>query len=177
MEDKEIQAIAAVNAALKDLSDDERFRVIQWVANKYVQTTSPLKVASPPSAAQPAGLHEGESGSEEEHDQLTSYDTFAEMLDASGASKEGEFFVIAAYWLQVVKGEETWKSYEVNKLLKDTGNQIDRISNPIRALSNTKPRVLVQISKNATSAGKGSKVFKLTTEGVKRAERMLGKAE
>lgn len=178
-EDKEIQAISKVNAALKDLSEEERYRVIQWVANKYVQNATPLKLAGPAVVDAPIGVIEGKADAEEgdNQDEPQAYDTFAEMLDASGASKDTERFLVAAYWLQTIMNEATWKSFEVNKLLKDTGNQIDRISNPIRGVTSGKPALVVQVSKNSTSKGQGSKTLKLTTEGVKKVENMLGRTQ
>ena len=176
-EDREIQAISAVNVALKDLSEEERFRVIQWVANKYVQNTAPLKLAGSAVVLPPAAIESGDEIDEEQvGDEPPAYDTFAEMLDASGASKDSERFLAAAYWLQVIKGQQSWKSFEVNKLLKDTGHRIGNIGHPIQALSKTKPAFVVQVSKHATSAGKGSKVLKLTSEGVKKVAGMLSKA-
>lgn len=177
-EDREIQAISKVNAALKDLSEDERYRVIQWVANKYVQNMAPLKLAGSAIVTPPTGIIEDGGDAEEDQgqDEPQTYDTFAEMLAASNAGKDTERFLIAGYWLQVTKGQQTWKSFEINKLLKDTGNKIDNIGNPLRDLSKTKPAQVIQVKKNATSNGKGSKTLKLTTEGVKKAEEMLGKS-
>ena len=176
-DDREIQAIAAVNSALKNLSEEERFRVIQWLANKYVQNTQYPKIVDVSRTKSLAGIPESGSEAEEEDAQVQTqtYDTFAEMLDATGADKETERFLVAAYWLQVVGNEVTWKSFEINKLLKDTGNQIESISNPVRALSKAKPALIVQVSKNSTSKGKGSKTLKLTTEGIKKIEAMLSK--
>ena len=112
----------------------------------------------------------------EEQEMTQSYDTFAEILDASGANKDTERFLIAAYWLQIVNGETTWKSFEVNKLLKDTGNQIGTITTPVKTLSGAKPALVVQVSKKSGASGKGSKVLKLTSEGIKKAKAMLGQA-
>lgn len=181
-EDRELQAMSQVNAALKALSEDERYRVMQWAANKYLQNSVPLKIAGPaPVVGAPAGVIDAGADAVTDTDivddaQIT-YDTFAEMLDASGANKDTERFLIAAFWLQAVKGEPTWKSFEVNKLLKDTGNQIAAITSPVKVLSKTKPAQVVQVSKNTSSSGKGSKVMKLTSEGVKKAKAMLGQVQ
>lgn len=184
-EDRELQAMSQVNAALKDLSEDERYRVMQWAANKYLQNSVPLKLAGPaPANVAPVGVIDAGADTvadadivDDAKDEAQTYDTFADMLDASGANKDTERFLIAAYWLQVVKGEQTWKSFEVNKLLKDTGNQIAAITSPVKVLSKTKPAQVVQVSKNTSSSGKGSKVLKLTSEGVKKAKAMLGQAQ
>lgn len=182
-EDREILAMSQINTALNGLSEEERYRVMQWAANKHLQNTPALKLAVPPTVTPPAGLMDNNAGTDTEtgdhqaKDEAEAYDTFAEMLDASGASKDIERFLMAAYWLQVVKQQANWKSFEVNKLLKDTGHQIDNVSNALRDLSKkskTRPALVVQLSKNAASSGKGSKVLKLTTEGIKKAAQMLG---
>ena len=179
-EDLELLAMSQVNAALKDLSEDERYRVMQWAANKYLQNSAPLKLASPtPMRADVIDANvvdaDDDTGKNTEEEHV--FDTFAEMLDASGADIDNERFLIAAYWLQATKAQPSWKSFEINKLLKDTGNQVENIGNPVRALSKTKPAQVIQVSKNPTSAGKGSKTLKLTTEGIKKAEQMLGRSK
>lgn len=181
-EDHELQAMSQVNAALKDLSEEERYRVMQWAANKYLQSAVPLKLAGPaaPAAAAPTAMLDAEvtmadDDGNEEYDEAATYDTFAEMLDASGADTDAERFLVAAYWLQITNEQVSWKSFEINKLLKDTGNQINTIGNAVRDLtkkSKTKPALVVQVSKN--TSGKGSKVLKLTSEGVKKTKTMLG---
>ncbi|GEM_PF-1590090 len=186
-EDRELQAMSQVNAALKDLSEEELYRVMQWAANKYLQNTAPLKLAGPTAVAPPAGVIVASAntvddadtveGEAKDNEEVRVYATFAEMLDASGANKDTERFLIAAYWLQVTKAQPSWKSFEINKLLKDTGNQVENIGNPLRSLSKTKPAQVIQVSKNTTSTGKGSKTLKLTTEGVKKAEQMLNRGQ
>lgn len=173
MEDKEIQAIASVNDALKDLAEDERYRVIQWLANKYVQNMPPLKVATPTAATSQQELIGTGENTDEAVVEDTAYETFAELLDASGAEKEAEMFLVAAYWLQVISGADKWKSFEVNKLLKDTGNQIDTISNSIRTLEARKPKPIIQLKQTSGPKRAGSKEFKLTSEGIKAVEKML----
>lgn len=182
-EDRELQAMSQVNAALKDLSEEERYRVMQWAANKYLQSAVPLKLAGPTATA-PAAMFDAEvtianDDGDEEHDEAATYDTFAEMLDASGADTDAERFLVAAYWLQITNEQASWKSFEINKLLKDTGKQINTIGNAVRDLtkkSKNKPALVVQVSKNTSSSGKGSKVLKLTSEGVKKTKTMLGLA-
>jgi hypothetical protein len=184
-EDRELQAMAQVNVALKDLSEDERYRVMQWAANKYLQNSVPLKLASPaPAVGTPAAVIDANVADDaaeddsEDRDEEQTFATFAEMLDASGADTDAIRFVVAAYWLQVTNEHADWKSFEVNKLLKDTGNQINTIGNALRDVtkkSKTQPALVVQVSKNAVKGG--SKVLKLTTEGIKKVKAMLDQAQ
>ena len=176
MDDKEILAMSNVNEALKNLSEEERYRVIQWVANKYYSPNMPPVKVAGPTSFNPVKEIEDNSDATDDDATNNAYGTFAELLDATGATKEPEMFLAAAYWLQVIKGSEKWKSFEINKLLKDTGNEIQTISNPIRTLEGRKPKPIVQLSQATTASKRGSKEFKLTTEGVKTVEAML-KAE
>jgi len=181
-DDHELQAMSQVNAALKVLSNDERYRVMQWAANKYLKTTVPLKFAgpivpteiTPPAALDIGVVTSDDADDDKEHDETPTYDTFAEMLDASGADTDSERFLVAAYWLQITNERGDWKSFDINKLLKDTGNQIATISNAVRDVtkkSKAKPAMVVQVSKSAAKGG--SKVLKLTTEGIKKVKTML----
>lgn len=176
MEDKEIQAIAAVNTALKDLAEDERYRVIQWLANKYVVAGMPqMKIANPTLVA---GQQSDEVTDTVEviDDEKPVYDTFAELLAASGADTETKRFLVAAYWVQVVSGNERWKSFQVNNELKNTGNQIETIGNATRPLLAQKPAPIVQLAKKSSASGHGTREFKMTTAGIELVEKML-KAE
>ena len=181
-EDRELQALSQVNAALKDLSEEERYRVMQWAANKYLQNTVPLKFANPVATTDitsPAVLDMGvatpdDADNGKDLDGTPTFDTFAEMLDASGADTDAERFLVAAYWLQITNERGDWKSFEINKLLKDTGNQIATIANAVRDVtkkSKAKPALVVQVSKSSVKGG--SRVLKLTTEGIKKVKSML----
>jgi len=167
-EDREIQAISKVNAALKELTEDERYRVIQWVANKYVQNATPLKVAGPTEVNPHAGMIEGvvdvvnARGQEEPQD----YDTFAELLEATGAEAQADLLIAAGYWLQVVKGAAQWTTREANNLLKPTGLGIDRMDNLIPKVIAEKPKRLIQVAKNKSAAGHGHRQLKLTDIGI-----------
>lgn len=175
MDDKEILAMSNVNEALKNLSEEERYRVIQWVANKYYSPAMPpVKVAGPTLINSVGNIGAGANEEEEtEEEPEASYVTFADLLDATGAKIEADMFLVAAYWLQVIGKAEKWKSFEINKLLKDTGNEINKISNPIRTLEARKPKPIIQVSQTATASKRGSKEFKMTAEGIKTVTAML----
>lgn len=177
MEDKEIQAIASVNSALKDLAEDERYRVIQWLANKYVQNMPPMKVAAPAQQDTQVLLPDGDGMDESAPSSSDSqpYETFAEFLDASHAEVEADQLLVAAYWVQVVGNKASWKSFEANKLLKDTGNQINRVSNPLRDLEKRDPKPIVQLRQSTGEKKRGAKEMKLTSEGIKNVKEMLAR--
>jgi len=172
MEDREIKALASINDTLKALDEGERYRVIQWLAGKYVQGMHSQVSGYKPTV----GVIEADSAIKVNTDGMApDFATFAELLDASGAATDAERLLAAAYWLQVIEGKPSWKSFEVNKLLKDTGRSI-KTSNALRDASkrtSASPAKVVQVSKSASTSGNGSKVLKLTSEGIKKVKAML----
>jgi len=170
-EDRELQAMSHVNAALKDLSEEERYRVMQWAANKYLQNTVPLKFAGPaaPTVATPAAVLTTSINEDttKDYDEVPAYDTFAEMLEATGAEAQADLLIVAGYWLQIVKGAAQWTTREANNLLKPTGLGIDRMDHLTPKVIAEKPKRLIQVAKNKTTTGQGHRQLKLTDIGTK----------
>lgn len=167
-EDKEILAISQVNAALKDLSEEERYRVIQWVANKYVQNTAPLKLAGPTVPGSSAPVIEAATDDQDEQTEKEplTHGTFAELLAAVGAAADADLLVVAGYWLQVVNGADQWTTREANNVLKPTGYGINYMSNLFPKVLNEKPKRLLQVAKNKSVTGQGHRQLKLTDIGI-----------
>ena len=166
-EDKEILAISQVNAALKDLSEEERYRVIQWVANKYVQSTTPLKLAGPTVPGSSATVIEATAAVQDEQAKEVplTHDTFAELLEAVGADAGTDLLIVAGYWLQVINGAAQWTTREANNVLKPTGFGIDRMDNLLPKVLSERPKRQLQRAKNKTAAGQGHRQLKLTDIG------------
>ncbi len=171
-DDKEILAISKVNAALKDLSEEERYRVIQWVANKYVQNTTPIKLAGPTIANPAPGVIEATANINGTDTQI--YDNFAELLEATGAEAPADLLVVAGYWLQIVKGAAQWTTREANNTLKPTGLGIDRMDNLLPKVLGEKPKRLIQVAKNKSAVGQGHRQLKITDIGIKWVKDRLG---
>lgn len=167
-EDKEILAISQINAALKNLSEEEQYRVIQWVANKYVQNTSSLKLAGPTVPGSSATVIEGTTVVQDEqtNNAPLTYDTFAELLEAAGADAGADLLIVAGYWLQAVKGATHWTTREANNVLKPTGLGIDRMDHLLPKVLSEKPKRLLQVAKNKSATGQGHRQLKLTDIGI-----------
>ena len=172
-EDKEIQAIVAVNTALKGLTEEERFRVIQWLANKYVTNQTPVQLTPRPVAGNAILPDAVEDGDEADKSEEQAFETFADMLDVSGADKPADRALVAAYWIQVVLGEASWKTSQLNAILKETGHFIERMDSASKSLLESKPAKAIQVAKASTASGLGHKTLKLTTHGVKEAKKMI----
>lgn len=161
--DSELAAMKVIGETLAPLDDEMRGRVIQWTLSRF---PTELKVAD---THQELPNNEAPSV-----DSAVTYDTFAEMLVASSADSRPENALMAAYWTQVIQGNETWKTFQVSKLLVDTGNGDVNLSRALDALIKTKPQQLVQTGRPNTSKGKGNKSFKLTFAGISAAKQLLG---
>jgi hypothetical protein len=177
MDDKEIEAMATASKALKDLSEEERTRVIQWLAAKYMNAY-PVNQSTPRNSKQLVGSASDQPAQDEDESDGLLFDTFAEMLDSATATTATGRALIAAYWIQTVEGQDSWKSFELNKILKETGNFDDHLTESLRSLREAKPTKVIQVNKPSTEKGKGHRIMKLTTHGVKEAEKLLhmGKA-
>jgi len=161
--DSELNAMKVIGETLSPLDDEVRGRVMQWALSRF---PTDLKVVD---AQQELPDNEVQSVST-----AASYDTFAEMLVASTADSRPENALMAAYWTQVIQGNETWKTFQVSKLLIDTGNGDLNLSRALEALIKTRPQQLVQTGRPNTSKGKGNKSFKLTFAGINAAKQLLG---
>jgi hypothetical protein len=178
MEDRELEAMAKANAAVKDLIEEERVRVIQWLAAKYMTnyTAASPRAAAASNSIALAGGADVDDEDDEAGDAIQHHGSFAELLAASTSDTPVNRVLLAAYWLQVVEGSESFKTFALNKILKDTGYFDDNINVKLRSLRGTKPAKIVQLAKTSTGGGKGHRTMKLTTYGVSEAENLLGKS-
>ena len=169
MEDRELEAMAKANAAVKDLIEEERVRVIQWLAAKYMANYSASRTPSG-TLASGGGASEGM----QEDDDLRKFGSFAELLAGSSSNTPMNRVLLAAYWVQVVEGADSFKTFELNKNLNDTGYFDDNITKKLKSLRETKPAKIVQLAKS--NVKQGHRTMKLITYGIAEAEKLLGKS-
>ena len=81
-----------------------------------------------------------------------------------------------AYWFQVQQGQEEWDSFVVHKELKHLGHQSTNITRDLGVLMNRTPRLVMQVRK-AGSTKQARKRYKLTREGIRGVEKMIGASE
>lgn len=174
MDDRELEAMARANAAIKDLIEEERIRVIQWLAAKYMGNYSPQH-SSTSNVLGPGTEADKRDTDTPEGDDSDGFDSFAEMLASSSSDTPVNRVLLSAYWVQVVEGADSFKTFELNKHLKDTGNFDRNIADKLRSLRGTKPAKIIQLAKANTGAGKGHRTMKLTIHGISEAEKLLGR--
>jgi len=170
MDDIELQAMSKANDAVKNLAEEQRVRVIQWLGARYLTSLSPRIITSGPSA-----LIEPETPGAIEEEQAQDYDSFAEMLAIVNNDQMStpDRLLLAAYWLQVKEKNEKWQGYQLTKLLKPAGFPLDH---PIRSMENlmsTRPAKMFQNGRDA-SKGRNAEFYSLTPIGISAAETIIG---
>ena len=166
-EDKEVSAMAAVNAALTGLELDAAARVLRWAADRY-------KVTLPVAAGRGSGGGKGAGSSEEAEERggNQEYEHFSDFYDAADPTTEADRVLVAGYWFQVLKGQGELESQALNKELKQTGHAVTHMPHALDDLMKAKPRLMIQLKKKGTTR-QARRKFKLTTEGVKKVRGML----
>lgn len=154
-DDPELTAMSSVARALDPLDDDEIERVLQWAADRFGvagKTFSPTD----------------EQGVDRD------YDSFADFFVAADPDLEYEKALVAGYWYQVVEGKDELKARTVNSALKDLGHQISKITRAFNNLIDQDPSLVVQTRKTG-STKQATKRYKLTAEGIRKVEEMVGR--
>ena len=160
----ELKAMGQLEAALKDLTHEERARVLQWGNARFT-----FVVAAKPKVGMPGkGDQQTDSGDTDG----TTYQDFATFYDAAAPSVDGDRALVGAYWLQIHEGAPDVEAQTVNTSLKHLGHGIGNITRAFENLKAMKPALIVQTRKDGSSQ-QARKKFKVTSEGKKAVERML----
>ncbi|MYA08587.1 MAG: hypothetical protein F4060_11220 [Holophagales bacterium] len=102
------------------------------------------------------------------------FGTFAELFHAAGAPvQNAEKALVGGFWLQVCQGAaDGFKSYMVNRELKEAGFAISNITNAFSSLQARKPALVIQTGKTGAGAH-ARKLLKLTTAGIAAVDKMI----
>jgi hypothetical protein len=168
MNDPELAAMEAISTALDTLDDPTRERVLRWARDRY-GAARPTAVRETANA--PAGFGRSEVLPREQViNQLTDV---ADVYAATNPSTDAEKVLVVGYWFHAVRGETELDSYTINTELKNLGYPVGNVTRAVTILASSVPRLVVQ-TKKAGSTQQARKKFKLTVEGMKRVEQMLG---
>ncbi|MCF8363758.1 MAG: hypothetical protein K9G70_14160 [Prolixibacteraceae bacterium] len=182
--DPEIEAISKSYDVLKDLDDNSKKRVIQWLVSKfnladefYSSKVHFKKNEEPKVLTHKANNEEQEeieaevvgSTNEEEIEYYSSVADFFAKINPSSGSKKA--LTIATY-LQVTKNLPDITGYEINKELKHLGHASKNITVDIKNLIQTKPQLMIQTRKDGTSQ-QAKKKYKVTDAGLKHIKEIL----
>lgn len=90
-----------------------------------------------------------------------------EALCAKVAPKTAiQKIVTAAWWLETKEGKESWKSFEVNKLLKSIGIKVSSVSGTLAIEGKKEDSKVVVLDKSGDSM-QARKTFRLSENGFK----------
>jgi hypothetical protein len=163
--DREVTAIARVNAALVGLPPEVQHRVLHWANQKFGVAQAP---APPAPRKPPASEHGEEPGGAAEQ----GFPDFASLYDATNPNTNADRALVAGYWLQVVQGNADWTGFDANKELKHMGHGTDDITGALTQLIDSTPRYVLQTHKSG-QARQARKKYKVTHEGVRRVKQMI----
>jgi hypothetical protein len=101
------------------------------------------------------------------------FESFPELLSASGAKTDVMRALVAAYWLQFGPDKQSqFVSHSVNELLNDTGHKVKNITDVLSSLKEKKPSLVVQVAKKG-STKQARKTYRVTSPGRTKVEEML----
>lgn len=167
--DQELAAMQSVVAAFEPLHPDARKRVFDYVIARLglSPVKQPMDRREPPSPA--------DSEQPEVPAQSPEFATFAELHDAAQPATQADSALVAGYWLQVVRGGESFEGFAANKELKNLGEGASNITASINVLKNQNPALVIQLKKSGTSK-QARKTYKVTVAGIKRVQAMMREA-
>jgi hypothetical protein len=158
MGDEELEAMSQIRALLEPFDESARKRVLEWVAARFDLGAPTLTAVKE---------------DEERDDQLSD---FASLFAEADPKTEPEKVLVAAYWAQVVGGNDALDSQSLNRELKNLGHGIGNVTAALTSLISRKPRLVMQVRKGGSSR-QARKSYRLTLEGIKRVQQMTGKQE
>lgn len=169
MGDPEIDAMAAIADALADLEAESRDRVLRWAADRYGVT-----ISTGGRQAVGGGVNGGSPrvAAEEIAGEVPGYQHFAELFAAASPKSNEDKALVAAYWIQVHEGHESWASRLLNAELKNLGHSIPNITDALSSNMRKKPQRVIQLKKSGNSR-QANKTYKVTHEGLAYVQGML----
>ena len=152
--DLELDAMASVTTALKELDEQTAARVLRWALDRFHVSTKENKEAN---GEEEPGLN---------------FKELPVLYDAANPTTDAEKTLVVGYWLQQIEENENFDAQSVNSKLKHLGHRVGNITRAFDALKDENPRLVLQIEKSG-STKQARKKFKLTVEGIRKVKNML----
>lgn len=159
----EFEAMKKIEETLSALDEGQRTRTLQWVWSRFADGTSFSKSGFTKATGSASASTQTAQGQ---------FETFAELFDAAQPGVERDKALVAAYWVQVCRGEQSFPSQTLNSELKDLGHGIGNITEALTQLKDERPALVLQLKKSGLSK-QARKTYKLTQEGIKRVDTMI----
>lgn len=173
----ELTVMNTVAEVIAPLSHDEKRRVIEWLSDYYDIYGDDIAIAealvegedeeqpvvaivTEEVADEPEAEYEEAEAVEEEPAPLTFESFYAQIAPKTAIQK----IVTSAYWLETREGKESWKSFEVNKLLKSIDVKVTSVSGTL-AIDAKRPSPLTVVLDKSGDSMQSRKTFALSVEG------------
>jgi hypothetical protein len=158
--DLELAAMGKLVEALEGLDDEQRGRVIAWVASRYGVSTT---VKGRKSVTTEGEVEEnGEKG----------FSDLPALMSAAVAKTGAQRALLVGYWHQVLQGHGDFESFAINKELKNLGHGLANVTKTLGDLMKQKPQQVIQTHKKGAGQ-QGRKRYRLTDAGIAAAKRLL----
>lgn len=172
--DPEIDAMSAVATALADLDENQQGRVLRWAAERYGVALGKGGVIRG-GAGDFEDADDDDLTDEEIKDEAPAFEHFAELFAAAQPKSNEDKALVAAYWVQAIKGNDQWASRLLNVELKNLGHPIPNITDAMTSNMRKKPQRIIQLRKSGNSR-QSTKTYKVTHEGLVYVQGMLSRS-
>ena len=160
----ELKAMNDVYDALKNLEDEAKKRVIDWVIGKLSLGQQKRKLAGvPEETSEDFGAKIVE---------ITSFKSVADLFAKTNLKTDADKVLIIAAYLQETKNVGELSGREINKELHHLGHGVSNITAAITSLMNKKPQLMIQTRKEGKTK-QAQKKYKVTAEGFASAKKMI----
>ena len=164
----ELKAMNDVYGALKDLEDEAKKRVIDWVIGKFSLGQQKRKFAG--------ALEEASEESGAKKVEFISFKSVADLFAKANLKTDADKVLTVAAYLQETKNVGELAGREINKELHHLGHGVGNITATITSLMNKKPQLMIQTRKEGRSQ-QAQKKYKVTDEGFTAAKKMIVSTE
>lgn len=153
-DDPEINAMFMLKDVLGPLDGETREHVLKWANERF-------------------GVRKMRIGSKNDQE-MTHMDCedVGSIFDAANPGTDAEKALVVGYWLQVIKGRESFEGFAVNSELKNLGYGVSNITRAFEELQRIKPIKARQVQKSGKTK-QARKKYKITQEGIRKVESML----
>lgn len=169
----ELVVMNDVAKILQPLKKDECRRVIDWLAD-YLDVYDDFDFGDA-TFVEVSGEPDEEYVEVEEAlpvDEGFVADTFKALYERVNPKTAIQKIVTSAYWLENTESQETWTSFQTNKLLKSLGVKISSVSGTL-AIEGKKELPLIVVLEKSGDSMQSRKTFKLSAAGIDYVESRL----
>lgn len=184
----ELEAIAAAYDILLPLSDGAKRRALAWLDDYFFGSDERIVIIEDEDEiddgldfsedSDAAEYYESDDDYEDDaqdvEDEPEGFQTFEQFFYAIGPKTVRQKVATAAWWLEEEQGKESWKTFDVSKMLKGIDQPVRYLSTTITQEKRKSDPMVEQLSKSGSSM-QAHGTYKLTSIGRSYIEDKLGR--